>query len=125
MALTEQGEAEAAALAVQLAGIQLDVCVHTRFDRTRRTAELALAGRDVPFEVEPLLDDIDVGELEGSTIHDYRDWKHAHTRGRSLPGRREPGRRRAPLCRAFERLLDPPRAARPRRLPRDPRRATA
>ena len=84
--LTGLGEAEAAALGLQLAGLELDLCVHTRFDRTRRTAELALAGRAVPTEVEPLLDDIDVGELEGRSIEDYRAWKRAHARGDAFPG---------------------------------------
>jgi probable phosphoglycerate mutase len=86
VALTEQGRQEASALAVQLAGIALDLCIHTRFGRTHETAEIALAGRDVPLEVEPLLDDIDVGELEGRTIDDYRAWKHAHTRTDAFPG---------------------------------------
>jgi 2,3-bisphosphoglycerate-dependent phosphoglycerate mutase len=86
VALTEQGRQEASALAVQLSGIALDVCVHTRFGRTRETAEIALAGRDVPLEVEPLLDDIDVGDLEGQTIDHYRDWKRAHTRADAFPG---------------------------------------
>ena len=45
--LSEQGRAEATALASQLAGVALDVCMHTRFGRTRETAELALAGRRV------------------------------------------------------------------------------
>jgi len=84
--LTEQGREEAAALAVQLAGVALDLCLHTRFGRTRETAAIALAGRDVPIEVEPGLDDIDVGELEGRTIDDYRAWKHAHTRADAFPG---------------------------------------
>jgi probable phosphoglycerate mutase len=59
--LTERGEEEARALGRQLADLPLDACIHTRFPRTRLTAELALAGRDVPFAVEPLLDDIDIG----------------------------------------------------------------
>ena len=84
--LTQQGREEAAALAVQLAGIALDLCLHTRFGRTSETAAIALAGRDVPLEVEPGLDDIDVGELEGRTIDDYRAWKHAHTRADAFPG---------------------------------------
>ena len=63
-----------------------DLCLHTRFGRTQETAELALAGRDVPMEVEPLLDDIDVGELEGSTIDDYHEWKSRHTRADRFPG---------------------------------------
>ena len=84
--LTAQGEAEAEALGAQLAGIELDLCVHTRFGRSLRTAELALGGRAVPLEVEPLLDDIDVGELEGQTIDEYRAWKRRHERGDPFPG---------------------------------------
>ena len=83
--LTPQGEAESTALALQIAGVELDLCVHTRFERTRRTAEIALQGRSVPLAVEPLLDDIDVGDLEGETIDDYRAWKRAHTRADAFP----------------------------------------
>lgn len=86
VALTAQGEAEAAALAGQLAGLELDLCLHTRFERSRRTAEIALAGRAVPVEVEPLLDDIDLGELEGRTIDEYRAWKREHERRDPFPG---------------------------------------
>lgn len=103
--LTEQGGAEAAALAMQLAGIELDVCLHTRFDRTRRTVELALAGRDVPFEVEPLLDDIDVGELEGASIDDYRAWKRAHARSDSFPDGESLDAAARRYADAYERLL--------------------
>ena len=84
--LTTQGREEAAALAVQLAGIELELCVHSRFERTEETAALALAGRPVTVEIEPLLDDIDVGELEGRTIADYRAWKREHERGDAFPG---------------------------------------
>jgi broad specificity phosphatase PhoE len=86
--LTEQGEAEARRLSAQLAHLPLDACLHTRFGRTRLTAKAALAGRDdeVPLEVEPLLDDVDVGELEGWTIARYREWKHAHARSDRFPG---------------------------------------
>ena len=86
VALTEQGREEATALAVQLAGFAIDLCIHTRFGRTRETAAIALAGRDVPMAVEPRLDDIDVGDLEGKTIDDYRAWKREHTRAEAFPG---------------------------------------
>ena len=86
VALSAQGEREADGLASQVANIELDLCVHTRFGRTRQTAERALAGRKVPLEVEPLLDDIDVGELEGQTIDEYRAWKDEHRRSDSFPG---------------------------------------
>ena len=81
VALTDEGREQARRLGVQLARVPLELVVHTRFPRTRETAELALAGRqtaEVPSEVEPLLDDIDVGELDGSSIDDYRAWKREH-----------------------------------------------
>jgi probable phosphoglycerate mutase len=86
VALSEQGEREADGLAIQVANIELDLCVHTRFGRTRQTAERALAGRKVPLEVEPLLDDIDIGDLEGQTIDQYRAWKDEHRRSDPFPG---------------------------------------
>src|SRR5438093_790147 len=84
--LTEQGVAEARMLGTQLEHLPLDVCVHTRFPRSRLTAEFALAGRDVPMETEPLLDDIAIGELDGATIDDYRAWKAAQARDAPFPG---------------------------------------
>jgi broad specificity phosphatase PhoE len=84
--LTDEGRAEARRLGEQLANIELALVVHTRFARTRETAEIALGGRDVPLEVEPLLDDVEVGDLEGETIENYRAWKRAHTRADAFPG---------------------------------------
>jgi broad specificity phosphatase PhoE len=84
--LTEQGEEEARRLGTQVAHLPLDRCVHTRFPRTRRTAELALEGRELPFVAEPLLDDVYVGELEGRTLDEYRAWKDEHTRSDAFPG---------------------------------------
>jgi broad specificity phosphatase PhoE len=106
--LTERGRFEAAQLGQQLAGLSLDVCVHTRFPRTARTAEIALAGRDVPFVVDPLLDDIDVGELEGARIEDYRAWKHAHARSDPFPGGESLDDAARRYARAFRRLLARP-----------------
>ena len=84
--LTEEGRAEAARLGHQLRAVRIDLCVHTRFQRTRETAELILHGRQVPFLVEPLLDDVRVGELEGEPLENYRAWKQAHTRADPFPG---------------------------------------
>ena len=84
--LTEQGEEEARRLGEQLAHVPVALCVHTRFGRTRDTAAIALAGRDVPYAAEPLLDDIDVGDLEGSPIEDYRVWKRGRSRKERFPG---------------------------------------
>ena len=106
--LTPQGEAEAAGLALQLAGVELDLCVNTRFGRTRATAEIALGGRPVPLEEEQLLDDIYVGELEGQTIDDYRAWKAQHTRHDAFPGGESLDDAARRYADAYERLLARP-----------------
>jgi 2,3-bisphosphoglycerate-dependent phosphoglycerate mutase len=84
--ITADGKDEARELGLQLANVPIELCVHTRFCRTQETAELALAGRDVPVEVEPLLDDIDVGDLEGETVDEYHAWKAKHVRSDPFPG---------------------------------------
>ncbi len=106
--LTEQGKAEAESLRVQVAGIELDLCVHTRFGRTRATAEIALESRPVPIEVEPQLDDIYVGELEGRTIDEYRAWKREHTRQDPFPGGESLDDAALRYAAAYERLLARP-----------------
>ena len=84
--LTEDGRANARGLGQQIANIPIGLCIHTRFGRTRQTAQIALESRDVPYEVEPLLDDVYVGDLEGDTIQDYRAWKSRHTHADKFPG---------------------------------------
>jgi broad specificity phosphatase PhoE len=109
--LTAAGRVEAALLGQELQGFRLDLCIHTRFARTEQTAKIALAGRGVPFEVEPLLDDIDVGDLEGSLIEEYRAWKRGHSRSEAFPGGEsldDAARRHAE---GFRRLLARPQSA--------------
>lgn len=106
VALSERGEEEARRLGEELAHIPIDGCVHTRFGRTLQTARLALSGRDVPFEVEPDLDDIDVGELEGQTIEEYRAWKRAHERSDAFPGGESLDAAARRYARAFRRLTE-------------------
>jgi broad specificity phosphatase PhoE len=84
--LSERGRAESELLGTQIANVPLELCVHTRFPRTRETAELALAGREVRFVSEPLFDDIDVGDLDCKTIDEYRTWKRGHSRRDPFPG---------------------------------------
>ncbi|MDX6388861.1 MAG: alpha-ribazole phosphatase [Gaiellaceae bacterium] len=105
VALTEKGRTEARLLGEQLAHVRLDLCVHTRFARTLETAEIALAGREVPLELEPLLDDIDVGELEGDTIEEYRAWKREHHRSDSFPGGESLDAAARRYAEAFRKLL--------------------
>jgi broad specificity phosphatase PhoE len=84
--LTDKGRDEARLLGAQLANVELDLCMHTRFPRTKETAELAVAGRGVPVEVEPRLDDINIGDLDGSPIEQYREVKREVGRKRPFPG---------------------------------------
>jgi broad specificity phosphatase PhoE len=104
--LTADGRAEAEQLGRQLAEIPIELCVHTRFGRTTETADETLRGRDVPRIEEPLLDDIDVGELEGATIEEYRAWKRAHTRKDPFPGGESLDDAARRYAQAYERLLE-------------------
>jgi probable phosphoglycerate mutase len=106
--LTDDGRQEAARLGVELANVPIEICIHTRFERTLETARIALEGRDVPFLEEPLLDDIDVGELEGESITDYRAWKQEHARSEPFPGGESLDDAAHRYARAFTRLLARP-----------------
>lgn len=102
--LSEDGREQARLLGAQLAHVALDLCICTRFPRTRETAELALAGRSVPVEVEPLLDDVDVGDLDGSTLERYRAVKRELGRKRPFPGGESLDDAARRYARAFRRL---------------------
>jgi len=104
--LTDEGRAQAARVGHQLSPLAFGLCVHTRFVRTSETADALLGGRDVPRVEEPLLDDIDVGELEGVSIADYRAWKQEHTRDDPFPGGETLNDAARRYAHAFERLLE-------------------
>jgi 2,3-bisphosphoglycerate-dependent phosphoglycerate mutase len=108
--LTDDGRAEALALGVALANVPLEVCVHTRFGRTRETARLAIGERPIPLVEETLFDDVDVGELEGSTVDDYRAWKAEHSRSDPFPGGESLDDTARRYVRGFRVLLDRPEA---------------
>jgi broad specificity phosphatase PhoE len=106
--LTEKGRAESRLLGQQIAHVPIELCMHTRFGRTRETAEIALEGRDVPFELDSLLDDIDVGELEGLTLDEYRAWKRAHPRSDAFPGGESLDDAARRYAQSFRKLLERP-----------------
>jgi len=108
VALTEKGRDEARLLGQQIKHIPVELCVHTRFSRTHDTAEIALEGREVPFEVEPLLDDIDVGKLEGVPLEEYRAWKREHVRSDDFPGGESLDDAARRYAEAFRKLLQRP-----------------
>jgi broad specificity phosphatase PhoE len=74
--LTARGREEARALGETLAGREIDLCVTSDFPRAIETADIALAGRDVPRLVLPELGDIHMGSYEGKTLEAYRTWAH-------------------------------------------------
>ena len=85
-ALTETGETQARRLGEALRDTEIDLCVTSEFERVRRTADLALAGRDVPRLVLPELNDVRFGRFEGGTLAAYREWAAANAPTLEAPG---------------------------------------
>jgi broad specificity phosphatase PhoE len=85
-ALTPTGEEQARRLGERLADVEIDLCVTSEFERVRQTADLALAGRDVPRLVLPELNDVRFGRFEGGTLADYRVWAAANDPTVEAPG---------------------------------------
>jgi broad specificity phosphatase PhoE len=84
--LTRKGRKQARRLGQQLRDRPIDLCVTTRFPRTRETADIALDGRPIPRLVVPDLDDVRVGEFEGKPVEDCRRWLREHGPGARIPG---------------------------------------
>jgi broad specificity phosphatase PhoE len=73
-ALTETGREQARRLGQLLADTELDLCVTSEFERVGETADLAIAGRNIPRLVLAELNDVRFGSFEGGTLADYRKW---------------------------------------------------
>lgn len=105
--LSALGRDEARRLGEELAGDEIDLCVVTPFPRTRETADLALAGRDVPRRVIEELGDPRYGRWEGGSLDDYRAWAWSNPSSTVPPGG---GEARAAIvdryARGFRRVLD-------------------
>lgn len=84
--LSEQGIEEAQRLGGQIAPLALAALVVSPFPRAVQTANIALAGRELPHEVDDDLGDVRIGELEGKTLADYRAHPAHHDRKRRFPG---------------------------------------
>jgi broad specificity phosphatase PhoE len=108
--LTPLGVAEGRELAVQIAAVAIDACAVSTFPRALETARLALAGRvdTVPTTIDPDLDDIRIGDLEGRTLEDYRTWKHGRSRDEPFPGGESLNDSARRYADAYERLLARP-----------------
>jgi broad specificity phosphatase PhoE len=107
-ALTAAGRAEAQRLGAELAADPIDLCVTSEFERVQETADLALAGRDVPRLVLADLNDIRFGEFEGRPLAEYRAWAHAHGPEDVVPGGDSRAQTVARYVRAYRTILGRP-----------------
>jgi broad specificity phosphatase PhoE len=109
--LTEIGREQARRLGEQLADEPIDLCVTSEFVRVRQTADLALAGREIPRLVVGELNDVRFGEFEGRPFEVYRAWARERDPTEEPPGgesRAEVARR---YVRGFRRILERPERA--------------
>src|SRR6266545_7735112 len=107
--LTDEGRAQARRLGELLAHEPIQLCAVSEFARTRETAELALAGRDVPLFVVPALNDHPAGLYEGRPLAEYLEWAHAAAPDETIPGADESRVACvARFARGFRALLDRP-----------------
>ncbi len=84
--LTEEGRRQARRLGERLQGERIDLCVTTEFERTRETADSALAGRDVPRLVVPELNDPPAGDLEQRPYVELARWREVNGPDIPIPG---------------------------------------
>jgi broad specificity phosphatase PhoE len=103
--LSEQGIEEAERLAGQVAALPLDLVAVSPFPRALQTANIALAGRDVPHLVDEELGDVRIGELEGMSLEAYRDAPAHSNRKERFPGGESLDEAALRYAVAFERLL--------------------
>jgi broad specificity phosphatase PhoE len=110
--LSERGAAQARALAEEISGEDIDLCVTSELERTRRTADIALAQRSVRRLVLAELNDPLYGSYEGGPLDAYLAWALANDSAAEPPGGGE-GRQTlvARYAAGFRRILDRPERA--------------
>jgi broad specificity phosphatase PhoE len=110
--LSEHGEAQARALAEEISREDIDLCVTSELERTRQTADIALAQRSVPRIVLAELNDPLYGGYEGGPLDDYLAWALENDSAAEPPGGGE--RRQALVARyaaGFRRIVGQPERA--------------
>ena len=103
--LSEQGIEEAERLAGQLGALPLDLVAVSPFPRAIQTANIALAGREVPHLVDEDLGDVRIGDLEGRSLDAYRATPAHSNRKERFPGGESLDEAALRYADAFERLL--------------------
>lgn len=106
--LTEIGREQARRLGERLAEEPIDLCMTSEFVRVRQTADLALAGREVPRVVVPELNDVRFGEFEGRPFEVYRAWARERDPTEAPPGGESRAEVAARYVRGFRRVLARP-----------------
>jgi broad specificity phosphatase PhoE len=107
--LSARGEAQARVLAGELADEDVDLCATSELERTRQTADIALAGKAVPRIVLRELNDPLYGRYESGPLEAYLEWALANDSAAAPPGGGEP--RQAIVTRyaaGFRRILARP-----------------
>jgi len=104
--LSEQGIEEAERLAGQLAALPLELVAVSPFPRALQTANIALAGREVPHLVDEDLGDVRIGELEGASLDAYRAAPAHANRKERFPGGESLDEGALRYARAFGGLLE-------------------
>ena len=110
--LSERGEAQARALAEEIVGEEVDLCVTSELERARQTADIALAQRSVRRIVLAELNDPLYGSYEGGPLDAYLAWALANDSAAVPPGGGEA--RQTLVARyagGFRRILDRPEPA--------------
>jgi broad specificity phosphatase PhoE len=110
--LSERGAAQARALADEISGEDIDLCVTSELERARQTADIALAHRAVPRIMLPEFNDPLYGRYEGGPLDAYLAWALANDSAAEPPGG---GERRQALvaryARGFRMILERPERA--------------
>jgi broad specificity phosphatase PhoE len=106
--LTEIGREQARQLGERVAREPIDLCVTSEFVRVRQTADLALAGREIPRVVVPELNDVRFGEFEGRLFEEYRAWAQERDPTEAPPGGESRAEVAARYVRGFRRVLERP-----------------
>jgi broad specificity phosphatase PhoE len=107
--LSARGEAQARALAGELADEAIDLCATSELERTRQTADLALADWAVPRIVLPELNDPLYGRYDGGPLESYLTWALANDSATEPPGGGERRQRLvARYANGFRTLLERP-----------------
>ena len=110
--LSERGAAQARALAEEISGEDIDLCVTSELERTRQTADIALAQRSIRRIVLAELNDPLYGSYEGGPLDAYLAWAHANDSAAEPPGGGEA--RQTLVARyvaGFRRIVDRPESA--------------